>query len=503
EKNQRSRKSRKALKKATVNVAAAGESKKSKNFKIWFRNAFNVLFAFLTFGFKAFGRASLFLRMVILLCAFGLCISLAIGWQEYRLRSIFNEDYRVQAIVPQILVRNVPQSINVTTADISGNPRRTPVRFNFSDAITGEFLLLHTEGGSASGNVKYDLPDMDDFPSKVKLSIWVGSDKSEMFEEVLSVQDGDKETALSLNADCNRIDNLAGTDKSSVSPSENGVRPFSPISDLALELANAPERVDNADGTHDETKKDESAPSQSRADLLNVSLRPELGSLIFGFTNRVAVYCTDHSGQPVAQKFALKGNDAEITSFETDSAGLGSFEFIPVEGKQYFLFKAEDVSDVQENLTDLEPDEVSSADNTSTETIGDFKNAVLKIDESFFLNSGLYVRPLERILSWNSPVVFTASVAKKTSLVVTVEKDKGIVASQSLSTLEEGEQKFSVSLPERAFGLLKITFYERGTDFLKRIGTSYVFRKTRSRRPLLNMGLVEEKPIASLNGDSG
>lgn len=502
EKNQRSRKSRKALKKATVNVAAADESKKNKNFKFWFRNAFNILFAFLTFGFKAFGKASLFLRMVILLCAFGLCISLAIGWQEYRLRSIFNEDYRVQAIVPQILVRNVPQSINVTTADISGNPRRTPVRFNFSDAITGEFLLLHTEGGSASGNVKYDLPDMDDFPSKVKLSIWVGSDKSEMFEEILSVQDSYKETTQVSRADCNRIDNLAGTDNSSVSPSENEDSPFSPISDLALELANAPEKVDNADSKHDETKEDEGSPSQSSADLLNVSLRPELGNLIFGFANRVAVYSTDCSGQPVSQKFALKGNGAEITTFETDDAGLGSFEFTPVEGKQYFLFKADDVSDVQENLTDSESDETSSDDDTSSETMSDFKSAVLKIDESFFLNSGLYVRPLERILSWNSPIVFTSNVAKKTSLVVTVEKDKGIIASQSLLTLEEGEQMFSVNLPERAFGLLKVSFYERGTDFLKRIGTSYVFRKTRSRRPLLNMGLVEEEPIVSLNGDS-
>ena len=503
EKNQRSRKSRKALKKATVNVAAAGESKKNKNFKFWFRNAFNVLFAFLTFGFKSFGKASLFLRMVILLSAFGLCISLAIGWQEYRLRSIFSEDYRVQAIVPQILVRNVPQSINVTTADISGNPRRAPVRFNFSDAITGEFLLLHTEGGSASGNVKYDLPDMNDFPSKVKLAIWVGSDKSEMFEEVLSVQDSYKETLQSLNADCNHIDNLEDADNSFGSPSENGGGLFSPISDLALEIANAPGRVDNADGTREKTKKDEVDSLQSSAELLNVSLRPELGSLIFGFTNRVAVYCSDCSGRPVSQKFTLKGNEAEITSFETDGAGLGSFEFIPVEGKQYFLFKADDVSDIQENSADAGADVVSRSDDILSETKGDFQSAVLKIDESLFLSSSLYVRPLERILSWNSPVVFTTSVAKKTSLVVTVEKDKGIVASQSLLTLEEGEQKFSVNLPESAFGLLKVSFYERGTDFLKRIGTSYVFRKTRIRRPLLNIGLVEEKPIASLNGESG
>jgi len=72
------------------------------------------------------------------------------------------------------------------------------------------------------------------------------------------------------------------------------------------------------------------------ADNISMQLFPEGGSLMTGADCTVAFYIVDGKQDPVAISGYIKDNrDSTITSFTSDSYGLGKFEFFPTRGRQY------------------------------------------------------------------------------------------------------------------------------------------------------------------------
>jgi hypothetical protein len=82
-------------------------------------------------------------------------------------------------------------------------------------------------------------------------------------------------------------------------------------------------------------KTNAAARSAQPAIIPTLTLFPEGGDLVAGVANRVAFKATDQWGRPVKIRGVVRETTAVIDSLRTVHDGMGSFSFIPAEGKNY------------------------------------------------------------------------------------------------------------------------------------------------------------------------
>ncbi|MGK7397341.1 MAG: hypothetical protein ACNS62_22380 [Candidatus Cyclobacteriaceae bacterium M3_2C_046] len=77
-------------------------------------------------------------------------------------------------------------------------------------------------------------------------------------------------------------------------------------------------------------------PEPQKETKVNLSLFPEGGNMVSGYDQKIGVFVTDQSGQGVQTRGMIFDQDStSITSFETDSLGLGWFSFKPADQRNY------------------------------------------------------------------------------------------------------------------------------------------------------------------------
>lgn len=393
-----------------------------------------------------YSKTSLFKKMILTLMLLGIVVSSAIVWKENRLRQFFKEDVRIQIIAPKTLVRGASQSITVITTDINGDPLRSNVRFRFSNYDTNEFTFAHTESGNVSGVINFDLPNIQDFPQRVKLSIFMGTSETECFSTLLSVVD----SKFLHNNESDR------DTKNSLSKN-NETRLF--IDKVGLEL------IENGLKQNSTNEGKGSQEVLERTGGVSIKVFPNMGRIVCDRSNHIAVLAFDSLGQPISQQFVLRqqGDKEVVANFETDDFGFASFDFVPIQNNRYYItLKHEEFNGSNEIGLSDEDDESDKPSCICYEELPPSVRDDIVVDVACKLLLGNEVR-----LN-----VFSRS---KTSFLTLVEKDKAIVT-QNLSRLSVGDNTLNVSLPKNVNGLLKIVIYQKDGLILNYVGESYVYR---------------------------
>lgn len=483
---------------------------------------------------RALLRTSLLTRVLVaLLLLFVLTASLALLLQSRQLRHLLRDEFRVQATLPNALVRDESQQIIVCTSDINGKPKRTPVRFCFSDPKTHDFIIAHTEIGSIDGYASYDLPDLTDFPEEVCLSVSAGSDEVEAFQTFLHVRDSrvkkgqtqrswprpfttndlvPEVSPLWTNAFNSVMNDLApeerrGDVSEETSTNSNPPGSLSDVSDPSDQTEDAIEEESN--GTTDET--------------FVLYLFPETGSFASNYENRVVALCLDSEGRPQkGLRFFLKGENAQKPIvFDTDSFGTAVLDWNFVKNASYLLGQ---ISDENEELTNAEG-ETLEVDELSPELTRDISHPEVNAADSYisvcfnpsdFKSSASFV-PLskepsayftvkKRTLHFDEPLCFTVKADDKVPLVMVLEKS-GVIVGERLLSARNGKKHFEIKVPENLSGLFNVSLYSYASPTrFEKIGESTFFRRYSADSTVFSATIENEidgSDQGGKDGDSG
>lgn len=461
---------------------------------------------------KYYRKISLFQKIILGLTLFGIVVSVGIVWQEIRLRRFFKEDYCVRAIIPDALVRGLPQSIIVRTTNLENDSFRTSVRFDVVDANTNEFVLSHSELSNA-GEVRYDLPNMEDFPDSVSLKISVGTKEDSFFETVLPVVNARKLYIRDLENSSQTIseapeDPIKGSYAEGVTFASYQGRE---ILERQLEELSADSLSED---TEEQQKNSNDSDNRNEGNSsLNVGIYPELGELIAGFFNRISIFCTDAAGEPVSTVLTLTNNEGTI-DFETDEQGYGTFAFTPSEGRQYFLTsklasKVELVGGYENNtLSEQEATPESSC--YDADSAGQFDSSLAEETRGsetenkkatlFAVKSkGVYFRPTKSVLDEDEPIQLEVKSLNDEILVATIEKN-GAIVSQLATVVAEGTTNVDIPLSAEVCGVLKTVVYKKDEKKeLQKIGETYLYRNMGGNAPSFGVDWLIEEQTAENN----
>lgn len=433
-----------------------------------------------------FQKLSLFKKFIFAIVLFGVIISISIVFQETRLRRFFNEDYYVRAVVPDVLVRGVPQSITVLTTNLVNEPYRTSVRFDVVDAFTNEFVLSHSEWSNAEGLVRYDLTKIDDFPDKVNLRVSIAGKNDYCFERDLRVVNPHNLTFGRLeNCFLKKFPLLKKNVEKLSFASYIGEDLIGRKLEERYSIRSFEEKQESFE------ERSASAEEKPTPTCIFVSIYPELGRLITGFPNRVGVFCIDSQGNPVAVSFTLSSDD-ESVAFETDEQGYGTFSFTPMDGRQYFLSSDSSYeTTLLENRGDFQFEEETIGASNQVEEDAFVDTELKDVDVkmfsgsrlSCFVDSNVYFRPLKPIFKEDEPIELELTSTSKESLIATIDKD-GAIVSQRLIDVFDGKKKISIQTPPNAGGLLKVGVYKIvGTESLQKVGETYLYKNCDGEAP--------------------
>lgn len=470
---------------------------------------------------RTLGKTSLFQRLSVALALLGLTTLLGFAAQEMKLRETFENDFRIQLAAPPVLARGVSQSIFATTTAPNGNPRRIPLRFCFSDAQTGDLLLAHTESGDASGVARFVVPDLTDFPRRVRLTISAGerdAESIETLETILTVVDGDAaarngDSSFAASKSRRRFVDFPTTNNGAMmgAPSDAkrgesvgmGMRAApapvaaADVADFAAfnaapVVASAPESVAESDAlgvarasggaeravgadaafhsvapesvavaldVEDETAEI-SAVSEDASPIRVAAVRffPEGGRLVADFENRVWFSCVDAAGEPVAARFALKNRDAE-NAVETPEIVAESSE----SGVGSFVLTPR--ADAEYSLERVQESGENAQNGGETFPIPSAERGRVA-----------FAAP-SKIAEPGAPLSLDVETRERVPVAATVEKD-GVVVAQRVWVADEGRRRVALPLPENVGGALTVSLYLCEGRPLEKVGATAFYRKT-------------------------
>jgi hypothetical protein len=96
-------------------------------------------------------------------------------------------------------------------------------------------------------------------------------------------------------------------------------------------------------------------PVPGKGNPVQFNTFPEGGSLVSGIQNKLAFKCVNSNGEPLDLEGSLFEDDAPILKFRSTHAGMGSFDFVPIADKKYFIRLSEPALDSTFALPEIHP----------------------------------------------------------------------------------------------------------------------------------------------------
>jgi hypothetical protein len=186
---------------------------------------------------------------------------------------------------------------------------------------------------------------------------------------------------------------------------------------------------------------------------IRVSFRPEGGDLVAGMSNRLYFVACDGEGKPARMSGRIvDGQDRAVAAAETAHEGMGSVQFEPHAGQEYWL-KVDPPVDGQAKI----------------------KLPPVSGNHSVVLTTGL------AILEPGSPLEFNVRATAADLPLVAVVSCRGIEVGQQVLVTSMGANTVTVPLHEDAAGTLRLALYEYRSSTPKLVAERLIYRRPRQR----------------------